>query len=271
MAQNATPPRAFDAMHTDVTIMHEGRFRIHAISGEIALHPSIVIRQHLLRRITLADLAARQLMPIEVAHLLDCAIQANMSIAVAGEQGAGKTTLLRALIDAIPARDRFATLETDQELFAHELPGRETSLTLFARDGMGERNADGSFAGAVTVAQMVPPALRQGLTRLILGELRLGYEATAMFEAMQAGAGILCSVHSPSPQLVASRLADMVSQSGSYSIESAMRQIALSIKLIVYVRRRDTEQGRRRFIEAITLSKLGDDGFSLAPGDHLPG
>lgn len=265
IAENATPKRAFDAQHTDVTIMHEGRFRIHAISGEIALHPSVVIRQHLLRKITLADLSARNLMPYEVAQFLDEAVQSNLSIAVAGEQGTGKTTLLRALIHAIPTHERFATLETDQELFAHDLPGRENNLTLFARDGMGERNPDGSWSGAITVAQMVPPALRQGLTRLILGELRLGAESTAMFEAMQAGAGTMCSVHSPSPEMVPSRLADMVSQSGTYSIESAMRQIGLSIKLIVYIRRRDTAAGRRRFIEAITFSKLGDDGYTPAP------
>jgi hypothetical protein len=50
---------------------------------------------------------------------------------IAGEQGAGKTTFLRALIHAIPMRERFATLETDQELFAHLMPGRENTLVLF--------------------------------------------------------------------------------------------------------------------------------------------
>ena len=43
-------------------------------------------------------------------------------VTVLGANGAGKTTLLRALIAAIPANERFGTLETDYELLTHLQP-----------------------------------------------------------------------------------------------------------------------------------------------------
>ncbi len=259
MAGNATPRRAFDADHTDVTIMHEERFRIHAVSNEVALHPSVVIRQHLMTKITLADLSNRGMMPIDVAQFLDAAVQDGATIVVAGEQGVGKTTFLRALIDAIPLRERFATLETDEELFAHRMAGRQGNLTLFARDGMGEIDPQtGRQTGAIEIGQLIPPALRQSLTRIIVGEVR-GSEASAMFQAMQSGAGTMSSIHARRPDEVSSRLAMMIAQGPVYTLEQAMLQIGQSVDFIVFLRRRDLADGSRiRFVERIERVEVGD-------------
>ena len=259
MARNATPRRAFDADHTDVTIMHEQKFRIHAISSEVSLQPSVVIRQHLLTQISLGDLSQRGMMPVEVARFLDQAVQAGKSIVVAGEQGAGKTTFLRALIHAIPMRERFATLETDQELFAHLMPGRQDTLVLFARDGNGEVDpATGTQHGAIEIAQLIPPSLRQALTRVIVGEVR-GNEASAMFQAMQSGTGTMSSIHSPRASEVPSRLAQMISMGPVYDLDQAMLQIGHSIDYIVFVRKRDLPDGSRlRFVEQIRSVSPGD-------------
>lgn len=259
MAGNATPRRAFDADHTDVTIMYGEQFRIHAVSNEVALHPSVVIRQHLMTRVTLGDLSARAMMPLEVAQFLDAAVQDGASIVVAGEQGAGKTTFLRALIGAIPPRERFATLETDEELFAHRLPGRQDTLTMFARDGMGETDPrTGQQTGAIEIGALIPPALRQSLTRIIVGEVR-GSEASAMFQAMQSGAGTMSSIHARQPDEVASRLAMMIAQGPVYSLAEAMLQIGQSLDYVVFLRKRDLADGTRiRFVERITSVELGD-------------
>lgn len=101
----------------------------------------------------------------------------------------GKTTLLRALIDAIPTTERFGTLETDYELLTHLQPHRRNMLALQARVGLGEQVA-GHSLGAWSVADLIPEALRQNLTRLVVGEVR-GEEAGALFQAMQSGAGTL--------------------------------------------------------------------------------
>ena len=71
----------------------------------------------------------------------------------------------------------------------------------------------------------MPEALRQNLSRLMIGEVR-GCEAGAMFEAMQAGAGTLRTTHSHSAASTMDRLASRVAQGGVLSVEEALRQIA---------------------------------------------
>lgn len=252
LGENANPSRPFDDTHPTMTLALGNRFRLHAIGFGLSYRPSVVIRQHTLTEISLADLARGGLMPPEVAQFLDAAVLARKSIVISGDQGAGKTTLLRALIDAIPANERFGTLETDYELMTHLQPGRENILALQARIGHGER--EGSEAlGNYSIADLMPEALRQNLARLVVGEVR-GSEAGAMFEAMQAGTGTLSTTHSHSAASTMDRLASRVAQGGVLSIDEAYRQIAHNINLFVYVRIVDeTWKGgtRRRFVSEI--------------------
>jgi type IV secretory pathway ATPase VirB11/archaellum biosynthesis ATPase len=198
LGQNSEPSRPFDDTHPTMTLALGERFRLHAMAFGLSYRPSIVIRQHTLTDVSLADLADGGLMPYEVAQFLDAAILARKSMVISGDQGAGKTTLLRALINSIPRNERFGTLETDYELMTHLQPGRENILALQARVGHGE-SYGGSRVGDFTISELMPEALRQNLSRLVVGEVR-GGEAAAMFEAMQAGAGAgeLCTTPAPS-------------------------------------------------------------------------
>ena len=198
LGQNSEPSRPFDDTHPTMTLALGERYRLHAMAFGLSHRPSIVIRQHTLTDVSLVDLAHSGLMPYEVAQFLDAAILARKSMVISGDQGAGKTTLLRALIKSIPLNERFGTLETDYELMTHLQPGRENILALQARVGHGETSG-GSRVGDFTISDLVPEALRQNLSRLVVGEVR-GGEAAAMFEAMQAGAGAgkLCTTPTPS-------------------------------------------------------------------------
>jgi type IV secretory pathway ATPase VirB11/archaellum biosynthesis ATPase len=212
----------------------------------------VVIRQHTLTDVSLADLADSGLMPYEVAEFLDAAILARKSMVISGDQGAGKTTLLRALINSIPANERFGTLETDYELMTHRQPGRENILALQARVGHGE-TLGGARVGDITVSDLMPEALRQNLARLVVGEVR-GSEAAAMFEAMQAGTGTLSTTHSHSADSTIDRLASRVAQGGVLTVDEAYRQIAHNIHLFIYVRLLDETWkggGRRRYVSEI--------------------
>ena len=252
LGQNSEPSRPFDDTHPTMTLAIGERFRLHAMAFGLSYRPSIVIRQHTLTDVSLIDLADGGLMPYEVAQFLDAAILARRSMVISGDQGAGKTTLLRALINAIPFNERFGTLETDYELMTHLQPGRENILALQARVGHGETSG-GSRIGDFTISELVPEALRQNLSRLVIGEVR-GGEAAAMFEAMQAGTGTLSTTHSHSAESTIDRLASRVAQGGVLSVEEAYRQIAHNIHLFVYVRLVDeTWKGgtRRRSVSEI--------------------
>jgi len=252
LGQNSEPSRPFDDTHPTLTLALGERFRLHAIGFGLSFRPSVVIRQHTLTAVSLADLVAGGLMPEEVAQFLDTAILARKSMVISGDQGAGKTTLLRALISSIPANERFGTLETDYELMTHRQPGRENMLALQARLGHGETSANGSV-GEFGISDLMPEALRQNLSRIIVGEVR-GGEAAAMFEAMQAGTGTLSTTHSHSAESTMDRLASRVAQGGVVTIDEAYRQIAHNIHLFLYVRLTDeTWKGgtRRRYLAEI--------------------
>lgn len=213
------------------------RYRLHAIGFGLSHRPSVTIRQHILTAIDLPELVDRGMMPEEVGRILHAAILAQRSVVISGDQGAGKTTLLRALIASIPHTERFGTLETDYELLTHLQPHRTNMLALQARVGLGERQ-DGRAIGEFTIADLIPEALRQNLSRLIVGEVR-GGEAGAMFEAMQAGAGTLSTTHSHSAASTMDRLAARVAQGGVITIDEAFRQIAHHISLLVHVKLTD--------------------------------
>ena len=63
LGQNNRPSRPFDDTHPTMTLALGERFRLHAIGFGLSHRPSVVIRQHILTDVTLADLAAGGLMP----------------------------------------------------------------------------------------------------------------------------------------------------------------------------------------------------------------
>nr|WP_245581183.1 CpaF/VirB11 family protein [Propionicicella superfundia] len=245
LGESATPSRPFDEAHPTMTLALGDRFRLHAIAFGLTHRPAITIRQHTLTDVSLPDLADTGMLPRELARLLTAAVRARKSVVIAGDQGAGKTTLLRALIAAIPHGERFGTLETDYELLTHLQPGRSNIVALQARIGMGEL-VDGRHLGEYSVADLIPEALRQNLTRLVVGEVR-GTEAGAMFQAMQAGAGTLSTTHSHSAESTIDRLAARVAEGGVLTMSEAYRQIAHHLDLLIHVQLTDdTWRGGRR-------------------------
>jgi len=268
LGESASPARPFDDAHPMLTLALGDRFRLHAIGFGLSYRPSVIIRQHTLTDVTLAELADGGMMPDEVAGFLTRAVLARKSLVISGDQGAGKTTLLRALIAAIPANERFGTLETDYELLTHLQPGRRNMLALQSRVGMGEV-VGGHRVGEFTVADLIPEALRQNLARLIVGEVR-GGEAGAMFEAMTAGAGTMSTTHSHSAASTIDRLASRVAQGGVLTIEEAYRQIAHHIHLLIHVQLLDdTWRGGLRTRRIAEIRQLTGGIEAGRPVTHL--
>ena len=268
LGESVRPTRPFDDAHPTVTLALGDRFRLHAIGFGLSFRPSVVIRQHILTAVDLPDLVDRGMLPDEVGRLLHAAILARKSVVISGDQGAGKTTLLRALIASIPGNERFGTLETDYELLTHLQPHRSNMLALQARVGLGERQ-DGRPVGEFSVADLIPEALRQNLSRLVVGEVR-GGEAGAMFEAMQSGAGSLSTTHSHNAASTMDRLAARVAQGGVIGMDEAFRQIAHHIHLIVHLQLLDdTWRGGVRTRRVSEVRRLTGGMEGNRPVSHL--
>jgi pilus assembly protein CpaF len=239
-----------------------------AANAWITPRPAVVIRLHRLRKVTLDDLVARDLMDEELASLLRAAVRARLSIVVSGAQGAGKTTLLRALCAELDPWERLGTLETEYELHLHELPEQHRRITAWeARPGSGEVGVAGKSAGAVGLDAILYGSFRFNLERFVVGEVR-GKEVLAMFKAMQGGAGSMSTTHASNAHGAINRLATLAMEAGPHVSEGfADRQIAEHIDLIVHVTLEygyDQEPGsppsRVRFISEVLYVEQGEGG-----------
>ncbi len=203
---------------------------------QVSARPTCTIRRHTILDATLDELRDRyHLMDELICDLLKAAMRAGCNIMVAGIGGVGKTTLVRALASEIPAGEAFVTLEESRELGLH-LTGRHPwCISLEAREGHGQRGADGRPTGEVTIADLIPLTLRMSVQRIIVGEVR-SREIVPMLQAMATSRGSLCTIHANDSAMVMDRIVELgLSHGREMTADLARRMAAGSINLIVYI------------------------------------
>lgn len=208
--------------------------RLQAMS-EVTPGTYVTIRRHSLRDANLDVLVRLGVIDTTLRDFLRACVRAGKNIMVAGGQSAGKTTLLRALLKEIDADERFGTLETEYELFAHENNFHRQVVPMEARESNGEI-IDGRGAGEITLMDLMYRALRMSLKRIVVGEVR-GPEIVAMLQAMTNGqGGNLCTLHASHPRVVFDRIAELyLLAQGNMSESLAYRQAANGLHFIVFV------------------------------------
>ncbi len=220
----------FDLANPIVTITLRDGSRLNAILPPVAKPLAITIRKQQLRRfLYLDDLARAGTLPFAMIPLLDAAVRARLNIILSGPTGTGKTTLARVLALMIPDGERTCVLETETELWLHELRRGFISLE--------ERDANVEGAGRITLQDLFQHgALRQRPRRIIVGEVR-GKEAMDMLHAMTSGHdGSLTTLHASGPRMALSRL-EVLAMSGDANLAPhVVRQMVGSgVDLVVHL------------------------------------
>src|SRR6266700_540864 len=204
--------------------------RFNAILPPVAKPLMVTIRRQQPRRfLSPEDLIREHAMPASVAPLLHAAVQAQLNIVISGSTGAGKTTVVRTLALQAPEGERTCVLETETELWLHDLRDDFFSLE--------EREANVEGAGEITMQQLFQRgALRQRPRRIIVGEVR-GKEALDMLHAMTSGHdGSLTTVHASSPRLCLNRLQMLAMSADPHLAPTVVRQmVAGAVDLIVHL------------------------------------
>jgi pilus assembly protein CpaF len=214
--------------------LNEAGVRLSAVmSVTPGVHVSI--RCHRLVDITLDELAQPGYGTLSpgLAHFLACAVGAYKNVIVTGGVDAGKTTLLRALTAAIDPAERIATLESEYELYLHRLPERHADVV-----AMEARQANTEGAGAVSLHDLIPQALRLNPRRIIVGEVR-DTEIRPMLEAMNSGQeGSLATIHANSADEVFNRIL-MLAQRGhlAFSPEVIHLEVGMARPFVVHIRK----------------------------------
>jgi Flp pilus assembly CpaF family ATPase len=248
----ADNPRPFSSSQPSLHLRLDDGSRLAAARD--TARPSVMIRRHRVRAVTLADLVDWHTLTPVMADFLSAAVKARRSIVVSGGQGDGKTTLVRALCADIDPWEVIGTFETEHELFLHELPDQHHVVHAWEeRPGSGEQSRDGRSSGERRIAEQVIDSFRFTLSRQILGEIR-GPEVWSMIKLMESGAGSLSTTHAADAYSTMRKLVTCAMEAGPHvTMELAATKLADTIDFVVQMHCEivHTADGRSRKVRRV--------------------
>ena len=190
--------------------------------------PMFVIRKHLQRVFSMAEMVAQGTVTATQAAVLLQALRDEQNIIIAGATLSGKTVLLDTLLSEMPrihgAQTRLIVIEDTHELHV----AVRNRVTLRATDTQPMR-------------VLVHTAMRLRPDRLIIGEVR-GAEALEILKAWNTGhGGSACTVHASSAAQALRRLKTAVQEAG---VPADPEFIGEVVDLLVMMKRRGPRQWR---------------------------
>lgn len=185
---------------------------------------ALAIRKHLLRNVSLLDLAAQDVFRSTTASgspdaqqemlerlyadrdwlaFLAAAVRARKTVLISGGTSTGKTTLMSALLAEVPSSERLVTIEDTPE------------LQIASENAIGLIAARGHLTEArLTTEELLAAALRMRPDRIIVGEIR-GPEAFSWLRAVNTGhPGSISTIHADSPERAIEQMALLVLHTG---------------------------------------------------------
>jgi pilus assembly protein CpaF len=155
---------------------------------------------------------------------------------ITGVTRTGKTTLLSALCSFLPQGWRIVKIEDPEEIWVNS----PTVQTIEARPA-----AVGTELLPYTLSNGVDDAMRMSPDYLIIGEVRDGQAALALFRAMMTGHSGSCTFHADSPREAGRRLATVMGADTGVNAREANQMVADAIDLLVQI-------GIRREVRRVT-------------------
>ena len=245
--------RRLDLSHPFVDARLPDGSRLHVAIPEITPeHWAVNIRKHLMRNLSLQDLAKREAMSPSIAVLLANSVRAGVNILVSGGTQAGKTTMLNALVSAIPVQERVITIEEVFEL----KPNLPDVISLQTRSP----NLQGE--GEIPLRRLIKESLRMRPSRIIIGEVREA-EALDLLIALNSGLPGMGTIHANSARDAIIKLQTLPLLAGeNISQKFIGPTVAAAIDLVIQVAL-DSE-GKRRIVEVASVTgRLENDRIEV--------
>ncbi len=206
--------------------------------------PSMNIRLYEQKPVLPQWLVERGALSAEMMDTLRQAMESGQRILICGETRTGKTTLLSALCNFLPKGWRVVKIEDPEEIWIDS----KTVQTIEARP-----QAIGTEVRPYTLADGVDDAMRMSPDYLVVGEVRDGHAASALFRALMSGHSGACTFHAASPRDAAKRLQNIVGMDMNTSEGYVAQMFAMAMDVIVQI---SIEDEVRRIT---TISKINKE------------
>jgi len=204
-----------------------GRIKaLHPVIAPPGRNPVINIRLYEQKPVRPEWILERGVVNEAMLDFLSHSVQNGARILICGGTRTGKTTLLSALCNFLPSPWRIVKIEDPEEIWID----RQTVQTLEARP-----QAIGTEVQPYTLANGVDDALRLSPDYLIVGEVRDGQAAMALFRAMMTGHSGACTFHADHPEEAVERMATILGTDQRIGREPALQMIASSVDLLVQI------------------------------------
>lgn len=223
-------------------------FRVEACLPPVSVKgPSMCIRRHASRILTLADYIASGTITEAQATLIRGIVDSRANFLIAGGTFSGKTTLMNCILSLISPDHRLFVVEQVQELKLSA-----PNAVLFECDP----------EQGVTARRLVKMGMRYSPDRILLGELR-GEEAYDWLDASNTGhPGSAATIHADSAPEALNRLESLVLMADSkMPYEAIQQRIAQTVNYVLHIHHAD---GVRRLSQICRV-----DGFDRSTGKYL--
>lgn len=229
------------------------RARVHIMLPPVSDVPQVTIAKKSTQLTSLAEIAKKGSMSLEMYDFLHKAIDARLTIAVSGAGGSGKTTLLEALTQLINEDYRIGVAEDTPELYLKQKNVTYLHSVPFA-PGMNVNEE-------ATLSWVVSQLNRMRVDSIIIGETR-GKEFADFLVAANSGVeGSLTTIHANEPRGCLEKMANFALKgSERLPLRAINNDISKAIDLIIQLT--VTHDGKHRIsrIEEVTETLgTGDD------------
>jgi pilus assembly protein CpaF len=200
-------------------------------------YPAVSIRLFEPKPVPPSQLVAWDMAPQPVVDALVEAVGKGLRLLVIGGTNSGKTTLLSAICNGIPKSARVLKIEDPEEIWLDH----PHVVTLEARPAQL-----GTAVTSYMLSSGVDDAMRMSPRWLIVGEMRRGDAAAALFRAQMSDHPGLSTFHAESPEAAINRINLLLFNDVGIRAEGAKEMFVQAIDLLVQVGFRLDQKGKRR-------------------------
>lgn len=215
--------------------------------------PAINIRLFEAQPVRPSQLVAWGAAPESVMHTLLEAVSDGARVLIIGGTATGKTTWLSALANGIPDTARIVKVEDPEEIFLLN----PNVVTLEARPAV-----PGSSVPPYTIRNGVDDAMRLAPQWLIVGEVRTGDAALALFRAQMSDHPGLSTFHAESAEQAVTRMALIMFADAGVEPQAAKEIFAQAVDMVVQIGWRD---GKRQLLGVWNVAGLVRDAVQYDP------